>query len=844
MKPSLLKLSLLFILLPFAMHAQFALNGTVKMLKYAGLQPDLTQGVSALPVTGKPLVRHVCLVNDNVVAVTIDERSVILSNIKPYVKQPGDTIIMGGYHGMHKILHRDGEPVGYLCGVNSNWFRPYNDIVGDKLISELLKSPEQFSLSSADDPSFPGPMHPLRVYRKSYTVDRTHTSYHQVYPLRHEIYLVFSEDLKSGANYTIKFNDNPQFAEPLTFHFDDKQLRSEAIHVNLAGYESGNKKTALLSTWMGDGGSLEIPSNKNFHIIKDESGSTVFSGTTKLLSSDETEIKSYSQTNIYTLDFTGLTIPGSYRVVVENIGCSFPFEIRNSIWENTAKLIMKGFLHQRSGIELGPPYTDYQRPRNMHPADEVTIHLCDTEKFFKPGGKLPESGQTSVFVRIQASILEDTEVPEAWGGWMDAGDFDQRMSHLYSVRRMMYLHELNPRYFKNLDLNIPESFNKIPDIIDEAAWCLDLYRRTQGIYEEGGASWWVESVEHPRGGEPSWLNSLPTALVPPTPRASLNYAAAAAQMASVTSRYNADRSAQYLESALAAMKWVENNPKAPDVFGRSSREFYESLAYVNLYKCTGDLDWHDKYAESLGEVFKKGIEKDVTVGNVELLFNYLLIKDHETDSILTKQCKAGIISIADELIKGAGQNAYGILQSPDTDLNRMATLSGLILPLVAADKFTGEKVYHDALTQTIQYAMGNNPMNRSYISGLGERFFYPYQIDWEANNMNIPSGIPTFGPIYQTKGGWGWTGSWAIDAIEGAGLYPNELITWPHAEKCFNQAWIAPTNEFTVRTPMGELLLLTGYLSQKKGRLEIEQPLRIKRERNREPSKDQLKNLL
>jgi hypothetical protein len=106
-------------------------------------------------------------------------------------------------------------------------------------------------------------------------------------------------------------------------------------------------------------------------------------------------------------------------------------------------------------------------------------------------------------------------------------------------------------------------------------------------------------------------------------------------------------------------------------------------------------------------------------------------------------------------------------------------------------------------------------MNRTYISGLGERTFTPYQHDWEVDNLHIPAGIPNFGPTTQTESRWGWRAAWSIQRIEATGLYPNKLITWPFTEKCFNNIWEAPTNEFTVSSPMGELLLLSGYLAQR-----------------------------
>jgi endoglucanase len=457
--------------------------------------------------------------------------------------------------------------------------------------------------------------------------------------------------------------------------------------------------------------------------------------------------------------------------------------------------LMKGFLHQRSGIELGPPYTNYQRPRNMHTHDDFIVHKCNVDRFFNPMEK--EAGvlnqtQSGVFVRIQASILMDTEVKEAWGGWMDAGDFDQRMSHLFSVRRMMYLYEINPGYFESLHLNIPESSNNIPDILDEGAWCLDLYRRTQGVYDEGGISWWVESIEHPKHGESSWLNSLPTALIPPTPRAGLHYATAA-QMSLTVRKYDPELSREYLESALAAVKWVDKNSDAPDPYGSNPRPVIEALAYVSLYRATGNEKWHQRFIKKTKEVFPDGIVESASIRYGELYATYLLIKNHKPDTEITEACEKVLITLADRLLEGANQNTFDIPKMPDEELGRMVTLGRKILPIVMAHWITKDKRYTDALCKTMQYTMGANPMNRTYISGLGERTFMPYHHDWEIDNLHIPSGIPNFGPTIQTETRWGWRDISSIQRIEDTGLYPNKLMDWPFVEKCFNNLWV-PNN--------------------------------------------------
>ena len=809
----------IFLLLPSTeVLSQIALNGTAQINPYEGLQPDLIDGVSALPATGSPLLRHVYLVDRNILALTIDEQSVIYGNLRPWVKQKEDTVFMSGYNGLFQVLKRRGEEIGYITGLKKEWYRIFNELVGDKLDIDWISSPTNYTIKSVDDSSSVTPMTPTKVYRKTVPNKRVHVSENDQIALSHEIFIVLDQNLKNGTRYSIHFEAGSPFKHPVSFLFDENRLRSEAIHVNLYGYHVNDPKIAFLSSWLGDGGGHAYGNDFDFDIIDASTLEVVFSGKSELKNArdqPEYEIQNNSYNNnltdVHSLDFSRLNKPGKYRLVVKGIGCSFEFEIREDIWENMTRLAMKGFLHQRSGIELGPPYTNYRRPRNMHPLDDVTIHKCDVDKFFA----VDAVGQKGVFKRIQASILMDTEVPQAWGGWLDAADFDQRMDHLFSVRRMMFLHEINPSFFENLNLGIPESSNKIPDILDEAMWCLDLYRRTQGIYEEGAVSWWVESIEHPRRGESSWLNSLPTALVPPTPTACINYSASASQMAVSLKNYDPDLSAVYLQSALAAIKWADENSNAPDPFRSNPRNFIEALAYLNLYKSTGDQKWHLRFKESLSDVFKNGFEKDMNKRNAELLANYFLLKGFSKDQQLVDSCKKTLVRFADSLLEGANQNTYDIIRTKNEPISRTVMPSRSILPIAVAHMITKDSKYIDAMSKSIQYTMGANPMNRSFISGLGERWFIPYQLDWEVANVPAPSGIPTYGPATHTAEKWGWKDNSAAIRLEKAGLYPDKLLDWPHVEKCFNNTWIAPINEFTVSHPMGEIIFLSGYLAQR-----------------------------
>jgi len=150
----------------------------------------------------------------------------------------------------------------------------------------------------------------------------------------------------------------------------------------------------------------------------------------------------------------------------------------------------------------------------------------------------------------------DVLVPEAWGGTMDAGDWDRRIQHLLAPRLYLELVEMNPDYFKNICLNIPESGNDLPDVVNEALYGLDIYRRMQ--LPDGGIRGGVESSEHPALGSASWEEVFTVMAYAPDHWSSYIYAGVAARAAVVLKMLGKNEKAKIWEvSAIKAMEWAE-----------------------------------------------------------------------------------------------------------------------------------------------------------------------------------------------------------------------------------------------------------------------------------------------
>ncbi len=73
---------------------------------------------------------------------------------------------------------------------------------------------------------------------------------------------------------------------------------------------------------------------------------------------------------------------------------------------------------------------------------------------------------------LDASLLELH--PDAWGGYMDAGDWDRRSLHIRVSYLQLELFEMFPTFFEGVKLGLPraEADNSLPDIVDEALWNL------------------------------------------------------------------------------------------------------------------------------------------------------------------------------------------------------------------------------------------------------------------------------------------------------------------------------------------------------------------------------------
>jgi endoglucanase len=757
------------------------------------------------------------------------------------IEQSGETLPAWTPDGIQKVqtrqmLHRmiDGqrESVGFI-------FQPRGEEARYLWREEKHRTPWQngvledtarYGLSSAEDPRFADGLGPIAVHRKTKPVDGNEITGDKI--LAHDITLVWPYALQEGANYKLTYPKADASPATMEYKHDSRATESPAIHVNHIGYRPGDPfKRAFLSFWTGSGNGTHHDAGI-FSLLEADSGRVVFEG--KIgpdFPADRPEAfrteRNFVGADVRVMDFSEFEEPGTYRVHVPGVGVSPPFVIdEGNSWASAFRISMRGFLHHRSGIALGPPFTSYERPRPMHPEDGVRI--------FKIPQTMLEGEVDAVRAGIgekMASGLDAADWPvheAAWGGYMDAGDWDRRSQHLSASRHLAELFLTNPEFFANLPLDLPpnETEDGISDILNEVAWNVDFYRRLQD--PDGGVRGGVESTCHPLPGEASWEESLVLAVFAPDPFTSYSYAATAALLSRALAPYDVKLAAEYQASAQRAWVWAEENrervlgeaearsKKADE--SRFSRQEADTrvqamrfVAAADLFSLTGEQRFHEAFSQMLPDA---GTDPD----ELGAMFRYAMLPDEKTDTALRKEIVLRITRLADSALEFGEGNAFGIttharflpVMGYTGFYSVPETITGPVLP--RAHLLTGEEKYLRGALRAAHFSAGANPLNMTFTTGVGHDWpRNPLHIDSRVTGQPAPDGITIYGPMDAAEDFAfnDWVHKWHLQD-----MHPPSR-TWPAAQWHVDYFRWPAMSEYTIHQTFRPTAYYWGYLASR-----------------------------
>ena len=539
-------------------------------------------------IADTPEISQVYAVREDVLTIEIVAGQTQPGRQRPFTLGPTDQVEA---EGGSLWVTRNGIDIGALVGRAQDTLYTFDKFVGTSLDIHWADQADSYIIRPDDSATEDAAAAwvPDAVFRKSKPINMARVGrWDYEWPMKHTVYLDLPAAMAAGETYTIELPDS-EF-KPISYLHRPDLVRSEAVHVSQVGFRPDDPvKVGYLSTWAGNGGGLFYANGQTFWIVDDDTDEIVYGGQSTLARpmyhEDAPRGRDHPLTEVHRQDFSEFDQAGRFRLCVDGIGCSFSFEITETTWQSAFYTAARGFYHQRSGIALEAPYTDYTRPRAFHPDDGLKVYQSKTTVMDTTKG-IGEAEDFETLVRNRTETL----VSDVWGGYFDAGDWDRHIQHLQVSRSLLELADLFPTYFADLDLNIPESGNAIPDIIDEALWSLDFFFRLQTA--DGGIPGGVESAEHPRWGEASWQESLTVMMYAPDLWSSYIYAGVAARAAHVLADIAPQRAATYRTSALQAMAYAEAEYANLDDSPFQVRD-ERNLAALELFRLTGDDGWHD-----------------------------------------------------------------------------------------------------------------------------------------------------------------------------------------------------------------------------------------------------------
>jgi hypothetical protein len=601
-------------------------------------------------------------------------------------------------------------------------------------------TPANYALTSPTDPDNLVTTHPSKIGRHSTVTGLAPGSGSPV--IDFELFLIFDKPLKNDQNYSLTVNDLKDLSQntvslDTTFKFSDQNIYGN-IKVNQVGYLTNSPKLGKLGNFLGDAWfiPIETVAPPAFEVL-DLNDQVILRGSSTFLKADS----SFSGEQVFELDFSTLTSPGKYYLRVPGYGRSHDFEIGDNVYDQAYWHSARALYFQRSGELMAANAGQWARAGL--PAAEAEIH----------------TSHTSSPLYNDTDHAPGTHIPMT-KGWLDAGDYGRYVPTAASAMFILFTaFELYPQKFPDNHLNIPESGNNIPDILDELKYEADWMKQMQapdgGVYFRVTPATWSQ-------GLPGEENNV-LYVSGKTTQATALYAASMAMAYRNFLKYMPAYADSCLERARKAWMFLQAHPTAsapvnvpgisagpyPDPEDRDNRAW----AAAELYKSTGEalyntefqnwyaqiphqfhatMSWQQHtvkaawaYATTKFPVQPAPVEEFKNKLTSEILVNYY-----------NRTVQVHAYHGAYHPFKGyVGYGTFGMAQSYAFDYIMFSHL------LNKPDLL-------DYAKMQIDIPLGNNPLSHSFITGLGKKSpRFPLHWSTVPGKFNDPvPGVPVFGP--------------------------------------------------------------------------------------------------
>ena len=493
----------------------------------------------------------------------------------------------------------------------------------------------------------------------------------------------------------------PIFLLLTSFSLAEAQRLSESIHLNQIGYYPNSQKIAVVTEGEPD----------YFYVLSPDFSDTLYTGQ---LSSIREAPNSGERVRV--ADFSDFNEPGNYIIWITKLGYSYPFTIKPIVYEDAAKASLKGFYFQRMSTPISYQHGGkWARPAG-HPDTLVVVH---------PSAATDHRPERSTI--------------SAPKGWYDAGDYNKyAVNSGITMGTLFSLYEDFPEYMQTFSVNLPETGNGLPDVLNESLWNLRWYLNMQDPHD-GGVYHKLTTANFSGRVMPAEAKNT-RYVIQKSVTGTLNFAAVMAQASRIFESYDnivpglADSTRAAAEKA---WEWAMENPDKtynqnemnerfdPDIltgaYGDSDPSDEFIWAAIELYVTTGN----EKYYNAV-DLFPSDELSVPSWGNVKTLGYYTLARKSDELPENRQQdisnVNSMIINLADSLIEGVSETGYRTVMDRDADnyiwgSSSVAANQGIAL--INAFMLTEDNKYLNYALSNLDYLFGRNATGYSFLTGFG-----------------------------------------------------------------------------------------------------------------------------
>lgn len=471
-----------------------------------------------------------------------------------------------------------------------------------------------------------------------------------------------------------------------------------------------------------------------FHVL-DSLGNIVYSSS---ISGTPTNDTGSTGEYVWKIDFSEFRTPGTYKMEVNN-RVSYSFKISDSVYNNLLKDALRCFYLIRCGLAENDPVSGINRP---------ACHLAD------------------------AKVRGGTGSIDATGGWHNAGDKGKFVNETaVSVAYMLWLYELKSASLKDLKINIPESGNGVTDILDEAKWGLQWLLKMQNadgaVYHKVDSEPYLLSCPNlpPESDPYSGLRyvEFQKSDVPQKPSTidAADFVGVMSQAARVLQGIDSVLAAKCLAAAKKTWGWVSVNKNV----GQTDPYYPDSVASQEYLWAEGEMA-RTLGSSGLRSQFSGDID-GVALASVSWsdpqLFGYLsMYEDSRTEAILKNKIKSKIVDVCNTIVGASKSSGYGVaLASWEYWWESNELVMNKANCLLFGYEMTANAVYKNAALAQLNYILGLNSLNKSFVMGYGSNSMaHPFNCMYAAYGKPMP----------------GWAAGGANSYIDGADFFLADLI--------------------------------------------------------------------